>query len=398
MAERTKTAYGGVFYIEKLRIGSKTQTEKMFYVRYRVGGNGKLVEERLGRESEGWTAAKANQERALRVAGKAMSNQARRDAAEEARQAEEGRPTIERLWRAYDEANADRRSRKDDVIRYNRHLAESFGAKTPAELVTLDIDRLRLAKLKTLSPQTVKHALTLLKRILNFGISKGLCPQPDASRLRFDFPKVDNQRTENLSREQMSAYLSALDAEPDQNLAAFLRLALVTGMRKGAIMALKWSDIDFDGGFITLRGESAKSGKTNRIPLSSAARAVLLAIQRSESEFVFPGRNGKQRSHFEQIARRVRDRAGLPKDFRPLHGLRHSFASAIASSGQVDLYTLQKLLTHATPLMTQRYSHLADEALHRAASVAGEIFQGVSGSNERAAVISLRREKEVAGL
>ena len=73
------------------------------------------------------------------------------------------------------------------------------------------------------------------------------------------------------------------------------------------------------------------------------------------------------------MARRVRDMAGL-EDFRPMHGLRHSFASALASSGRVDLYTLQKLLTHESPQMTQRYAHLADEAMKRAAGVADELL------------------------
>jgi integrase len=120
-------------------------------------------------------------------------------------------------------------------------------------------------------------------------------------------------------------------------------------------------------------------------------------LKRSDSIYIFPGKAGGQRKYFSKVARRVRDRAGLPKNFRPLHGLRHTFASWMASSGSVDLFTLQKLLTHHSPQMTQRYAHLADEALQRAASVAGEIFQGVSGSSERAAVISLRREEEVAG-
>ena len=52
-----------------------------------------------------------------------------------------------------------------------------------------------------------------------------------------------------------------------------------------------------------------------------------------------------------------------------MHGLRHAYASMLISSGQVDLYTLQKLLTHESPAMTQRYSHLRDEALRKAASV-----------------------------
>lgn len=70
----------------------------------------------------------------------------------------------------------------------------------------------------------------------------------------------------------------------------------------------------------------------------------------------------------------IRDRDVLPKDFRALHGLRHVYASMLASSGQVDMYTLQKLMTHKSPQMTQRYAHLRDDALQRAAGVAGELF------------------------
>lgn len=47
--------------------------------------------------------------------------------------------------------------------------------------------------------------------------------------------------------------------------------------------------------------------------------------------------------------------------------LRHTFASSLASSG-VSLYELQKLLTHGSSAMTQRYSHLTDQSLKNAAS------------------------------
>ena len=54
--------------------------------------------------------------------------------------------------------------------------------------------------------------------------------------------------------------------------------------------------------------------------------------------------------------------------------MRHNFASRIASSGKVDLYTLQNLLTHASPLMTQRYAHLADESMRHAAMEADDVL------------------------
>jgi integrase len=383
MAKRIKTDYKGVSYRMELRLGSETQTERVYYIRYRQGGReSKQIEERAGRESEGMTAAKANNLRSDRARGKSFTNKEQRDAIGAAKAAEEGRPTIERLWMQYDEGNIDRKVRKIDAGFYVNHLRAVFAQKTPDEIITLDIDRLRLKKLKTLAPQTVKHILSLLRRIINYGVAKGLCPMPDPSRLHFIFPRVDNIKTESLTREQMAAYLRALDEEPDQNAAAFLRLALVTGMRRGALLNLQWTDVDFERDFVLLRGEAAKNAKTERIPLSSLARSVLESIARREnSPYVFPGHGGRKRTEFKRIALRVRDKAGLPKDFRPLHGLRHTFASWLASSGDVDLYTLQKLLTHSSHQMTQRYAHLADEALQRAAGVTDKLFQGVTDDN-----------------
>ena len=46
----------------------------------------------------------------------------------------------------------------------------------------------------------------------------------------------------------------------------------------------------------------------------------------------------------------------------------------LASSGQVDMYTLQKLLTHKSPVMTQRYAHLRDDTLKNAANLSGELI------------------------
>ena len=89
---------------------------------------------------------------------------------------------------------------------------------------------------------------------------------------------------------------------------------------------------------------------------------------------MFPGRGGRQRSTVTREVNAIKHAAGLPKEFRPLHGLRHTYASVLASSGQVDMYTLQKLLTHKSPQMTQRYAHLRDEAIQKAADLAGTII------------------------
>ena len=86
----------------------------------------------------------------------------------------------------------------------------------------------------------------------------------------------------------------------------------------------------------------------------------------------------------------IKQAAGIPADFRALHGLRHTYASMLASSGKVDLYTLQKLLTHKSPVMTQRYAHLRDETLKNASTLAGQIIDAATNKN----VIEIHKEEK----
>ena len=185
-------------------------------------------------------------------------------------------------------------------------------------------------------------------------------------------PKASYKPKQILTKEQMDTFLAAVDR--NEIWRDFFYTELTTGLRRGELLALQWDDCDFERGILTLRGESAKKGKTEYLPMTAATRAILEGVRRTESPYVFPGRNGSKRQDFRRMAWRVKKKAGLPEDFRPLHGLRHNFASRLASSGQVDMYTLQKLLTHESPQMTQRYAHLRDEALRRAASLADSLL------------------------
>lgn len=145
-------------------------------------------------------------------------------------------------------------------------------------------------------------------------------------------------------------------------------------MRRAEIRNLKWADVDSDRGFIVLR--DPKSGEDERIPMSDAAAEMLEAHPSAEGNpYVFSGEKGGPRGlrQIVESSGKIRDAAGLPKDFRPNHGLRHTFASHLASSGEVDLYTLQKMMTHKSPMMTQRYAHLRDDALKRGSNVMSRI-------------------------
>lgn len=301
------------------------------------------------------------------------------------------------------------KGRVNDDNRYRTHLKGPFGDKEPRELVPLDVDRLRVRMLKTgalpgrkwepdakrregesqerraagalkaaarrearpYAIGTVKSVLSLLTRIANFGVKRQLCP---GLSFKVEAPKGAKQKTEDMSIEQMARYIRTCREWPDHQAGDFQLLELYTGMRRSEVRNLKWEDVDFDRGFLLLR--DPKGGEDQRIPMSVAAEELLEAHpQDGENPFVFAGEKGGSRGarQIGESSRAIRDAAGLPKDFRPNHGLRHTFASHLASSGEVDLYTLQKMMTHKGPQMTQRYVHLTDAALKRGADVMGRI-------------------------
>ena len=153
----------------------------------------------------------------------------------------------------------------------------------------------------------------------------------------------------------------------------FLPLALYSGKRKGAILKLTWDKVDLENGFITLVASNTKSIETQMVPMNESCMAVLKRAHEIRiSEWVFPSSTGKfYYNTFNANWKLFKKRAGIDIRF---HDLRHTYASYLASSGKVDIYTLKKLLGHKTINMTQRYAHLIDGTLRNATNVADKVF------------------------
>jgi integrase len=367
MSKRKKTNYPGVFYRETSRIGGKG-VEKVYYIVFKK--DGKVIEEKAGRQYvDDLTPSKVARIRSERIEGKRLSPKEIRLQKEAQKKADAERWTIGRLWDAYKAGKPNLKGLVTDENRYQNHIAPLFGKKEPRDILPLDVDRLRINLLKTRSPGTVKNVLELLRRIVNFGAKKNLC---QGLSFIIEMPMVNNFKTEDLTPEQLARLLRSIEDDSNIMAANMMRLALYTGLRRSEMFKLKWRHINFDTGFIHI--VDPKGGPDQKVPLNNAAAELLRAHTRTESDFVFPGRNGNQRTDIKRQVNRIKDRAGLPKDFRALHGLRHVYASMLASSGKVDMYTLQKLLTHKSPQMTQRYAHLRDDTLKNASNLAGELI------------------------
>lgn len=167
-----------------------------------------------------------------------------------------------------------------------------------------------------------------------------------------------------LSAREFQRLATSLQAfERDEPMAVLaIRLLIYTGARRGEIEGLRWEWVQPP----RLMLPDSKTG-ARIVYLNRQARAVLDAMPTTRtSGFAFPSSQRKS-GHIalELPWKRIRAHAALP-DVR-IHDLRHSFASVAIADG-VSLSVIGKLLGHALVETTERYAHLADEAVADAAN------------------------------
>jgi len=376
---RHKTGRTGVFYIEgqTKRKGTtpdsaSNKPDKIYYIMYYI--DGKKIEEKAGRESEHMTPAKAEKLRLQRMNGLAKPNRERRRIRQEQDEEMKNRWTIGKLWEHYKNNKPGLKGIVTDENRFKNYLLD-MARLSPGELSTKEVDALKLALLKSgKSAQTTKNVMELLRRIVNYGVKKGLCHWSDPSRLHFEMPRVNNLKTEMLTVEERRRLLDVLDSYHNQKAAKLMHLAYLTGFRKSELFRLKWEHIDWEHSCVRLVGEGQegpKGGRDETIIISDKAIELLKQIERTESPYIFPGRDNK--GGLKDINKQINDikkKADLPKDFRPLHGLRHNFASVAVSNG-APMPAVQKALGHKHIQVTLRYAHLEDKALKATADMVG---------------------------
>jgi integrase len=190
----------------------------------------------------------------------------------------------------------------------------------------------------------------------------------------------ERKRTRYLSGAELKRLTKALAKLEDQGAANVVRLLLLTGARRGELLAAKWADVDPETGLWVKPGATTKQATVHRVPLSEAA-CRLLAEMRAQadgaSEWIFPARGGGHRPHINKAWNELRKAAGIPDAH--LHDLRHTYATALASSG-LSLPVIGALLGHTTAQTTLRYSHLMDDPLRAATERASAIIRGEPGA------------------
>ena len=287
------------------------------------------------------------------------------------------------------------------------HVAPYVGEIHLQALTARDLDRLYRRLLEEgrrtpgggpLSKRTVRYVHTILSAALKDAVNKGLLPRNPAQAA--SPPSAASTKAPEMAwwrPEELKAFLAFV---ADDELATLIRVAAMTGMRRGEVVGLRWIDVDLPAGRLTVRRQlasvnyqvrwdSPKSEKGRRtIDLDGETLSALEqvraapALEANELGLVFPRADGMPR-HPEQVSTtfdRLVARSGQPRI--RMHDLRHTHAAHLIAAG-VDPLTISRRLGHASVSFTlDRYGHLMAQAGANAANAVASLLDAPPDPDE----------------
>ena len=264
----------------------------------------------------------------------------------------------------------------------SKTIGAAIGAR-PVEVVTRrDIERM----VKPLRPVMRNRTLALASRLFTLFQSWEWC---ERNPVRFVEKAKEEPRDRTLGETEIAALAEALDVESMSSPAAVaaVRFAMTTGLRIGEVIAMRWADVDFEGGRVVL--PDTKTGRRSQ-SLSSAALEALTALPRINGvEHVFStGRGHVTYKTVHGAFNRSAKRAGL-ENVR-IHDLRRTLMTRAAAAG-IGTHMLRDLLGHKTTTMADRYVRDAGSAVADATERMGAEMAAIMNGKPKADVVPMGR-------
>jgi integrase len=278
-------------------------------------------------------------------------------------------PLIKDLAQQYIELHAIPKKRPksvaNDLSMLNRLILPKLGNQKIAEVDHKAVQSLHNTLQET--PYQANRMLSLLSKMFELAIKWDMrVDNPAKGVEKFH----EEKRHRWLASDELLRLTAALDRHVNQKAANAIRLQLLTGARIGEVLTSKWTDFDLTRGVWVKPSHHTKQKRTEHLPLSTAAVALIKSIAENEinpSPLVFPSRRiHKPMVDLKKFWRSLLADAAIT-DYR-IHDNRHTHASQLVSSG-MSLAIVGRLLGHTNPLTTQRYAHIADDPLREAAEI-----------------------------
>ena len=243
------------------------------------------------------------------------------------------------------------------------HLGRSFKGKHLSQIHPLAIERHKRSRVEAGARVRPNRELAVLKAVYNRCREWGLF-EGDNPVLSVKFLKEPRQRLRYLEPEEERRLL----AVAGEHLHSLILLGINTGLRiQAEALTLRWEDVNFKRGLLSVQAAYSKSGQSRVVPLNSKAKLALERLKaNARSEWVIATSKGTPYKSVQKMFARARQQAGL-RDVT-CHTLRHTFASRLVMAG-ADLRTVQSVGGWKSLSLVERYFHLNEnhvaEALER---------------------------------
>jgi integrase len=241
-----------------------------------------------------------------------------------------------------------------------------IGEKKLSEINRLMLSNLHMSLLneEKLAPATCDLHIRFVKHALQLAVDWGMLEKNVASR--FPMFNPDNRSNDFLTDAELQRFVQTVQTSDNKVIANLILFMLSSGMRLTEAMSVKWEDLNMDNRTISIPASNAKSRRLKSIPMSDMAADAILsqAAARGDSEYVWVNpKTGKRYVNINKPFDVLRKKAGVPT-FK-IHGLRRTFATTLANAG-TSINVIQQLLTHASPVTTDRYIRVSSKTLHDA--------------------------------
>jgi len=226
-------------------------------------------------------------------------------------------------------------------------------------VLTLRDDLLKLGR----SGETINHYFNTISKL--FQMLEGdwdlVVPNPIKGIKRMPAPQGRTKRVNAKMEEHLLASCHELSLPL---LSSIIQFAIQTGMRRGELMGLSWSDIDLPNRRAYLH--TSKNGEPRQVPLTKRAIAVLESLNKGDDDLVFPMSLNVLRNQYERAiacSKEMWNEAGInPFDDLRFHDLRHEALSRLSDAG-LNVIELSHISGHKTLGMLKRYTHPSHKAI-----------------------------------
>lgn len=263
----------------------------------------------------------------------------------------------ELLERYQREVSPTKRGSIQEIQRIDVLRRHELAYRTMIGLSQQDVASFRDERLRSVAPSTAVRELAILSHVIEVAIRDWGLPLSRNVVKLVRRPVIRNERSRRLTGDEEQRLLDGCDAGQIPFLKTLVILAIETGMRRGEILGLKWSDISHNRRVITLA--MTKNGFGREVPLSQRAFQALSEWKdhaEVDQATVFPMKAGT----LEQAWRRLLVRSNV-KALR-FHDLRHEGVSRLFERG-LNMIEVSSISGHKELRMLKRYTHLSADDL-----------------------------------